>query len=158
MPVFCQKTSIFSKTPSFHARILSKNVHSQKHIVLMSFFFNIFMKNLCCNANIWSKNVNSVKITLLYGPKKSKWCPIFPIFDEKLNALMPIFSEKTSILYKKKCSHPIFCQKNVSSLKNTLLPCYFFQIIHENPILSCPNLVKRTSIVSKLHYLMGQEN
>ena len=64
---------------------------------------------------------------------------------------------------------PIFCQKIVKSLKITLfsclcfvkkrplsqkhaLPMSFFQIFHENPFLSCPYLVKKMSILSKLLY------
>ena len=43
----------------------------------------------------WSKNVNSVKTTLYYEPKKSVWRPFFPIYHEKIIALM---CEKTSNL------------------------------------------------------------
>ena len=117
------------------------------------------MKNPCCNANIRSKNVNSVKIAILYEPKSQQDALFFSIFHEKMTFLMPIF-----------------CQKNFNSLKNTLLSCpyfvrktsllskkrcshvIFFKYFMKSPMLSCPNLLKRTSILSKLPYLMGQKN
>ena len=43
---------------------------------------------------IGKKNVNSVKTTLYYGPKKSIGCPFFPISHEKITALMSIFCQK----------------------------------------------------------------
>ena len=33
---------------------------------------------------------------------------------------------------------PIFCQKNVHFLKNTVLLCRFFQIFHEKPATAMP--------------------
>ena len=44
------------------------------------------------------KTVNSVKITLFFGSKKSKGCPFVPIFHRKITSLMPIFCTKTSII------------------------------------------------------------
>ena len=140
-PYFVKKKSILSKTQCSHV-----------------IFFNFLWKIPYCHAHIWSKNVNSVKTTLYYGPTKSIGCPFFPIFHEKIPALMTIF-----------------CQKNVHSLKNKLLSCLyfvkksilsktlrshviFFQIFHEKPLLLCPYLVKKTSILSKLHYIMGQKS
>ena len=40
----------------------------------------------------------------------------------------------------------IFCKKNVYSLKNTVLSCNLFQFFIKNPLLSCPNLVKKRQI------------
>ena len=49
---------------------------------------------------------------------------------------------------------PIFCQKNVISLKNAVLSYIFFQILHEKtPELSYPYLVqKHNSIKTTLYY------
>ena len=44
------------------------------------------------------KNVNFVKIKLYYGPEKSIRYPFFPIFHDKISAVMPIFFQKMSIL------------------------------------------------------------
>ena len=94
---------------------------------MISFFFNIFMKNLCCNAIIWTKNVNSVKISILYGPKKSKRCHFFLILHEKLLLSCPYFKNKkvNYCLKSTLLSSHILSQK-LSSLKNTLLPWYIF--------------------------------
>ena len=90
------------------------------------------------------KNVNSIKTTLYYGPKKSIGCPFFPIFYEKIIFLMPIFY-----------------QKNVHSLKNTMLSCphfvkktsifsitqcshvIFLKYFMKNPPVLCPYLVNK---------------
>ena len=53
------------------------------------------------------KNLNFVKTTLYYGPKKSIGCSQF--FIKKSTALMPIF-----------------CQQNIHSLKKTLHSCSYF--------------------------------
>ena len=65
-------------------------------------------------------NVNFIKTTVYYGPKKEigNRIPFVRIFNDKISALVPIF-----------------CQKNIKSLKNTLL--------------SCPCFIKQASILSK---------
>ena len=58
-------------------------------------FFQIFHKKPHPTMPIFGqKNVNFVKTTLYYGPKKSKGCPFFPIFHDKISTLMPIFCQK----------------------------------------------------------------
>ena len=96
-------------------------------------FFQIFMKNplLSCPYLV-QKKVTSVKTTLQYKPKKSKGCPFFfpRFFTKKISALMPIF-----------------CPKNVHSLQNSGALISFFQFLYQKPLLSCPYLVKKTSIL-----------
>ena len=82
IPILVKKTSILSKTRCSH----------------VFFFFKFFIKNSCCRAHDWSKNVNSVKTTLYSGPKKSIWCPFFLFLTKKNTALMSIFCQKTFIL------------------------------------------------------------
>ena len=115
------------------------------------------------------KNVNFFKNTVLS-------CQFFQNFHEKPPAAIPIFGKKTSILSKlyyifgQKVNRmpfflifqvettafmPTFCQKNVCSLKNTMLSfpyfvtkrtfsqkhcakCHFIQIFHEKPIAVMP--------------------
>ena len=55
MPIFCQK----------------KRPFSQKHSAPMSFFSNFHEKSLPVMPIFGQKNVNSVKTTLYFGPKKS---------------------------------------------------------------------------------------
>ena len=52
--------------------------------------------------------------------------------------------------------HAAFIQKLVHSLKNTVL-LIIFSIFHEKLLLSCPHLVNKTSIQTKLHYIMCQK-
>ena len=61
-------------------------------------------------------------------------------FYKNYAALMPIFCQKTFILSRIHCSHVIFFH---FSMKN---------------LLSIPYLVKNTSILSKLPYIMGQKS
>ena len=98
-PYFLKNTSILLKHTAFIPILVKKRPFSQKHGALMCFFFffKFFMKNSCCRAHDWSKNVNSVKTTLYSGPKKSIWCPFF-LFLTKITALMSIFCQKTFIL------------------------------------------------------------
>ena len=101
------------------------------------------------------KNVNSVKTTLYYGPKKSTGCPFFPILHEKINALMPIFCQKNVHSLKNHAALiPIFCQKNFNPLKNTVLSCIFFQIFHEKPPAVMPIFGQKNvnSVKTKLYY------
>ena len=63
------------------------------------------------------KNVNSVKTTLYYGPKKSTGCPFFPISHEKITGSCHFFQ----VFYEKPPAvKPIYGQKNFKSVKITL--------------------------------------
>ena len=101
------------------------------------------------------KNSNSVKTELYYGSKKSIECPFFPIFLGKIASLMSIFYQENTILEKTHCSQVHILSKNVQSLKNTVVRCYFFKIFRKKFLLSSSYLVKKTSILSKLNYIMG---
>ena len=105
MPIFCQKTSILSKTHCSHAHSLSKkHPFSQKHCALMLFFLSK-TRQFCQNH---AKKVNRM--------------PFFSKLQESITALMPIFCQKTYTCSIKKQTAliPIRCQKNVHSLKNTV--------------------------------------
>ena len=134
MPIFCQK-----------------NVHPLKNTVLSCHFFQIFHEKSHAVMPIFGQiNVNSVKNTLYYLSKKSIWCPFLPIFLEKKNCTHAhILSKKRPFSKKQTGLMPIFCQKNVLSLKNTKLLCNCFQIFHEKPPADMPICSQKTSILSK---------
>ena len=92
----------------------------------MTFFSKFFIKTQYSHAHIWSKNVNSVKTTLFYGHKSQKDALFVPLFHEKITALMLIFYQKYVYSLKTHCSYTDISQKNVHSLKNTVLSCVFF--------------------------------
>ena len=51
----------------------------------------------------------------------------------------------------------ILCQKIPILSKTQCSLLVFFQIYYEKPQLSCPHLVNKMSIQTKLHYIMGQK-
>ena len=146
---------LFSNTLLSCPYIVKQRPFSQKNIVISYHFFKFFMKNPLLSYPYLVKKNYSVKTTLYYGPKKSIGCPYFPIFQEKIIAFMPIFCKKSPFFKKHTDVMPIFCRKNVHPLKNTVLPCHFFNFFMKKLLLSCPYLVKETLILSKLHYIMG---
>ena len=98
MPIYIfKKKNVRSlKTHYSHDHFVEKTsiLSELRNIVLLCQLKKTW-KTPCCHAHIWSKNVNSVKTTLYYEPKKSVWRPFFPIYHEKIIALM---CEKTSNL------------------------------------------------------------
>ena len=107
MPIFYQKTFsqkhddpmsfFFSKIrdllscPYFVKKPLFSKKTRRYHVFSLEFF--IKNRNTVMPKS-GQKNVNSVKTILSYGPKKSKWCPFFPILNEKATLFMPIFCWK----------------------------------------------------------------
>ena len=77
-------------------------------------------------------NVNSVKTTLYYGPKKSIGCPFFFQFFTK-KSLLPYFVKKKVHSLKNTLLLCPYFVKKLSILSKTMLPCHFFQIFHEKP-------------------------
>jgi len=72
MLIFYQKYVYSLKTHCSYTDISQKkSILSKTRCSHVFFFFKFFIKNSCCRAHDWSKNVNSVKTTLYSGPKKS---------------------------------------------------------------------------------------
>ena len=93
----------------------------------------------------------------IMGQKKIG-CPFFSISHEKINALMPIFFfKKRQFSINKQLSCPYFVKKDVQSLKNTAISCHFFKFLIKTPTLM-PIICQKTSILSKLHHLMGHKS
>ena len=84
----------------------------------MPFFSKYLLKTPYYHAHIQSKKRQNCQNYKILWAKKVNRMPFFPIFHEKMTFLMPIFY-----------------QKNVYSLKHTML--------------SSPHFVKKTSILSK---------
>ena len=116
MPIFCQN-----------------NVHSLTNTVLSCIFFQIFHEKPPAVMHIFGQNnVNSVKTTLYYGPKKSIGCPFFSNFSRK-NHCSHILSKKSPFSKKHTALMPIFCQKNVHSLKNNAPMSFFSNFSWKTP-------------------------
>ena len=69
---------------------------------------------------LWAKKVN--RMPFFSDFSRENRCSHAHILSKKLP-----FSKKHAALMT------IFCQKNVHSVKNTVLLCHFFQIFHEKP-------------------------
>ena len=124
----------------------------------MSLFQKVFMINmpLSCPCSV-KKHQFCQKYTILLAPRVNRM-PFFLIFLEKITALMPIF-----------------CQRNVHSLKITLPSCpnfvkktsifskklcyhvIFFKFFIKNPLLSCPYLIKKCKFCLNYTKFMGQK-
>ena len=110
MLIFCQKKRSFS----------------WRHYALM-FFFQISHEPQSCHIHIWIKNVNFDKTTRYNGLKKLIGCPFFQFFTNKYQPACPHFVQNDAYSQKARSLMPIFCQKNVHSLKNTV-----FHLIFDN--------------------------
>ena len=65
----------------------------------------------------------------------------FRFLTKKSSLLCKYFVKKRPFSKKHTALKTIFCQKNVHSLKNTVLLNHFFKIFMKNPLLSRPYLV-----------------
>ena len=140
MPIFYQKNVYSLKNTLLSYPYQSKKrPFSQKQSALMCFFFKIFMKNSCCRAHDWSKNVNFVK--LYFGPKKSQDA-LFSYFSLKIYcSYVNILSKKRPFSRKKQLSSPRFVKKTSTLLKTQCSHVFFF--FQKLPILSCRYFVKK---------------
>ena len=96
------------KNQCFHAHILSKYVYSLKNKWFSCNFFKFCMKNPLVVISKLVKTSFLAKLHCLWANKVNSM-PFFSDFSGKITAPMPIF-----------------CQKNVNSLKNTLLSCPYY--------------------------------
>ena len=145
MKIFYQKYVYSQKNTLLSCPYQSKKrPFSQKHCALMCFFFfKFFMKNSCCRAHDWSKNVNFVKTTLYFGPKKSQDA-LFSYFSRKnFCSYINILSKKCPFSKKKQLSSPRFVKKTSTLLKTNCSHVFLFLIFHKLPILSCRYFVKK---------------
>ena len=103
----CSQARTFLKNVNFlkklcsHAHILSEKTSIlSKTLCSQAIFSHFFIKSSSCHAQIWSKRrqfcQNHIRNYMDYTPKKSIGCPFFPIFHEKITALIPIFCQYNS--------------------------------------------------------------
>ena len=159
MPIFCQKNVKSLKKAVFMPMFCQKNVHSLKNTLFPCHFFQIFNEKSLPVMPIFGKNnVNSVKTTLYYTPKKLIGHLFFSEFSQKILLSCPYFIEKRPFFKKHTVFTPIFCKKCQFAQKHSVLTS-FVQNFHEKPLLYLmPIFDQQTSILSKLHYYMGQKS
>ena len=129
--------------------ILSKKrPFSQKHCALMSIKKNMKNPLLSCPYLI-KKRQFCQNNTILWAKEVSMMPFFFRFLTKKSSLLCPYFVKKRPFSKKHNALKSIFCQKNVHSLKNTVLLCHFFKIFMKNPLLSRPYLVKKRQFSQK---------
>ena len=123
----------------------------------MSSFSKFSWKTPCCHAYIWSKNINSVKALLHFWVNRM---PIFLlIFHVKLTALMPLFCQKNVYSLKNTMlSFPYLVEKRPFSQKHRALMCFFFSKFSWKTSAVVHMIGQKTSILSKLHSILGQKS
>ena len=90
--------------------LFQKHVHCVKNTVLLCHIFQIFHEKPPVSCSKLDKERQFCQnYTIYFWPQKIIGCPFFLIFHEKITAL-----------------RPKFCQKNVHTLKNTMLLCPYF--------------------------------
>ena len=162
---YCPNSHVVSKRRPFskkHIALIScpyfvkKRPFAQKHCTLMSRFFNFYMKNpmLSCPYLIKNPSILS-KLNCIMDQKSQQDALFFRIFHGKITSLMPIFcqedvhSRKNTLL-----SSPYFIKKRPVSQKHGALMSVF-QFFYEKFPAVKPIFGKKTSILFKLHYIMG---
>ena len=161
----------------YYSHILSKNVHSlrstlshnhilskirpfsQKQIAVMWLFSIFLWKTPCCHAHSWSKKHQYWQNYTILWTVKSIRCSLFRLFMKKSPLQCSHFV--TNLHSQKKiCPQAYILSKNINSFKNTVFPCdFFFQISHEKtPCRHAHIWSRKISILSKLHYCMGQNS
>ena len=144
------------KTSCSHVHILSKNINSLKNTVLSYHFFQFCHEKPPPVIPIFShKKSKFCENYTIFGPKKSIGCHFFPIFLVKITSLMPIFCKKNVHSLKTYHSHAPILSKKCPFSQNTVLHVICINFFMRKPLLSCPYLVKNASILPKLHYIMG---
>ena len=134
---------------------------SHEEITGSCHFFQVFYENPLLSSPYMVKKTSNLSKLHYFGPEKTIGCPSFLIFHGKIIALIstahifsknrpfsknhwflcPYYVKKTSILTKTNCSNTIFIN-------------FFIK----NSLSSYLDLVKKTSILSKLHIMTKKVN
>ena len=125
-------SNFYEKITALIPRFCKKRLFS-KNILLSCHFFQILHeKSPAAMPTFGPKNVNFIKRTLYYGPKKSIRCLFCPILMKKL-PLALIFCHKNVHSQKRQFSHAHILLRNIHSLKNTMLSCHFLTFVMKTP-------------------------
>ena len=81
---------------------------------------------------------------------------VMPIYGQKSVNSANILSKTQVHSQKTHCSYTHISSTNVYSLKYSCI--FFFNLFLKNPLFSCPYLVKKTSILSKVRFIMGHKS
>ena len=132
MPIFCRK-----------------NVHSLRNTVLLCQIKKIMKNPLLSCPYLIKKRQFCQNNTILWAKEVRRMPLFFRFLTKNYRSYAHILWKNVHSLKKHTALKSIFCQKNVISLKNTVLLCHFFKIFMKNPLLSRPYLVKKRQFSQK---------
>ena len=133
-----------------------KNINYLKTTLLSYNFFQICHEPPRCHTHIWLKKRQSCQnYTILWAHEDNR-ISFFPLFNEKIFALMSIFCKKKRLFSKKHSAlMPIFLSKKRPSSQKHGALMSLITFFRKKPMLPCPYLVTKASILSILLYFMG---
>ena len=136
---------LFSKKQTVLTPIFcQKNVHSLKNTVFSPHFFSKVSWKTPAVMPIFDQQTSILSKLAYYMSQKSQWDAPFANYHEKMSALMPVFCQKNVNSLKKHCSHAHILSKNILSKTRRSHVFFFFK---KSDLLSCPYFVKKTSIL-----------
>ena len=104
---------------------------TQSHVIFSKFSVKIPMLSY---PYLFKKTYILSKLHYIVGFKKSIRMPFFSDFSRKNGCShAQILSTKRPFSKKDTAPMPIFCQKNVHSLENTMFSCHFFKFSRKSP-------------------------
>ena len=169
MPIFGQKMSIllklhiknppFSKNIQLSCPYFVKNMSIlHKHIALMSFFWNFLWKPLLSRPQFVKKTSILSRLHYILWAQKVNWMPVFPISRKKKCSHAHVLSKNVHSL-KTNCSraHVLSC-KRLFFPKHCALMSIFFIFCMKNSCYHAHIWSKKTSILPKLDYILGQKS
>ena len=145
MPIFCQKTSFLSRTRCSNV-IFNKISHE---------------KPLPSCTYLVKKTLILLKQHSIMGLKSQQDALFFRFSRKNQCSHAHILSKNSPFCEKHVALMPIFCPKKTSILTKHDTLMSFFSIFFEkksSALLSCTRSGKKTSILSKLHSIMGQKS
>ena len=155
--MFCQQNvHSLKKTllPCLYAVQKHPNIHLLKNTVLSCRFFKVFMKNPILPCPYFIKKRELCQNYTVLWTQKVKTMPFFSYCSLKISLTCPYFV-KSPFSKKSRCSHAHILSKKIPfSQKQTLLMSSF-SIFSGKTSSIMPIFGKKTSILSKLHFIMG---
>ena len=136
-----------------------KNVQSLKNTMFSYHFFSNFAwKTLRCHAHMIKKTSILSTCIILWIKKVNRLSFVSDFSRKNHLSHAHILSRKRPFSKKHFALIPVFCRKNVQSLKNTLLSCQFLFKFYMKNLLLKPIFDHKKSIMSKLHSIMGPKS
>ena len=161
MPIFYQKYvySLKNAHCSQAHILLKKTCILQTTVLSCHFFSNFSWKTLCCQALVLSKNRQFCQNYIIFWAQKVNGRFLFSGFSRKNNCCYTHILSKNVYSLKTQYSHAHnLSKKRQFSRKHIALVSFFSKFSWKTLYCHAPVWSKKTSILSKLHYIMGEKS